>query len=54
MSYGYTTVQCMKCGDKNKMFGFMPTAQMIWYSNEGLMCCEQQTMIIDQVKGEKK
>ena len=53
LSYGLTTVQCMKCGDKNKMFGFMPTAQMIWYSNEGLMCCGQQTMIIEQIPGEK-
>jgi len=32
----------------------MPTAQLIWHLNEGLMCCKQQTMIIDQVKGEKK
>jgi len=54
MSYGYTTVQCMKCGDKNTMYGFMPTADMIWYANEGLMCCGQQTHIIKQVKGEKK
>jgi len=49
MSYGLTTVQCMKCGDKNRMFGFMPMALVIWHSNEGLECCGQQTMIIKQV-----
>ena len=54
MSYGYTTVQCMKCGDKNTMYGFMPTADMIWHANEGLECCGQQTHIVKQVKLENR
>lgn len=53
LSYGLTTVQCMKCGDKNRMFGFMPMALVIWHSDEGLECCGQQTMIIEQVPQEE-
>ena len=50
MSYGLTTVQCMKCGDKNSMFGFMPMALVIWHSDEGLECCGQQTVIVNQIE----
>ena len=43
----------MKCGDKNSMFGFMPMALVIWHSDEGLECCSQQTMIVEQVPQEE-
>lgn len=51
--HGYTTVQCLKCGDKNTMYGYMPTALLIWDCNEGLECCGQQTRIIKQWSEEK-
>lgn len=48
MSYGITTVFCVKCEKKRSMYGWMPTARQIWHKDEGLLCCKIQTVIINQ------
>jgi len=52
--YGTTTVFCLKCEQTSKMYGWLPTARQIWYLNEGLECCNQQTEIIDQTEEVKE
>jgi len=51
--YGTTTVFCLKCEQTSKMYGWLPTARQIWYLNEGLECCNQQTEIIEQIEKEE-
>lgn len=48
MSYGKTTVFCVKCEKKRDMYGWLPIARQIWHQDEGLECCNQQTVIINQ------
>ena len=50
--WGTTIVQCMSCKDKKYMHGWLPTADEIWLRNEGLLCCDQQTHIVRQIKDE--
>ena len=52
MSYGITTVFCVKCEKKKTMFGWLPIARQIWHQDEGLECCNQQTVIISQEEDE--
>ena len=52
MGYGITTVFCVKCEKKNSMYGFLPIARQIWHQDEGLVCCNQQTVIISQEEEE--
>ena len=50
MSWGTTVVQCMICKKQHQFYGWLPTADMIWYQNEGLECCDQQTHIVAQAE----
>jgi len=46
--YGTTTVFCLNCEQTSKMYGYLPIARQIWHLNEGMLCCNQQTVIIKQ------
>lgn len=48
IGYGETTTFCVKCEKKRIMYGYLPTARQIWHLDEGLECCNQQTIIIHQ------
>ena len=50
--YGTTTVFCVRCEKKRKMYGWLPTARQIWHLDEGLECCNNQTVIIKQEEEE--
>jgi hypothetical protein len=50
--YGTTTVFCLKCEKTRKMYGFLPMARHIWHLDEGLDCCNQQTVITKQEEEE--
>ena len=52
MAYGITHVFCTKCETSRKMYGWLPTAREIWHRDEGLECCNYQTIIISQTEGE--
>ena len=52
MSYGKTTVYCVVCKKKRLMYGWLPMALAIWKQDEGLECCNQQTIIVDQEEEE--
>lgn len=53
MSYGITTVECIDCKKIKKMYGWLPIALQIWNQDEGLLCCDQQTQIINQEEKEE-
>jgi len=53
MAYGITIVFCVRCENKKAMFGWMPTAREIWHRDEGLECCNIQTVIISQKESEE-
>ena len=53
MTWGTTIVQCMVCLDKKYMHGWLPTANMVWLQDEGLLCCDQQTHIVTQISDDK-
>ena len=53
MSYGITAVECTDCKKIKKMYGWLPIALQIWNQDEGLLCCDQQTQIINQEEKEE-
>ena len=42
----------MICKNKHYIYDWMPTTDQIWLQNEGLLCCDQQTHIVRQIKDE--
>ena len=54
MSWGNTTVLCTICKENRTMYGWLPMAWTIWNLQEGLECCHQQTIIVNQEECEER
>lgn len=51
--WGTTILRCEECWKEYECYGWLPTTIQIYAGDEGLLCCDEQVIPVNWVRGKR-